>query len=62
MYTAYSGCNFEQGAERLVFHCHEIKNKGINGTHPTVGPKLVAKQTRFEELTNMEDFHIAFCR
>ena len=46
LYIAYSGCDFEQGAEGSVLHCHEIKDKGIDGTRPIVGPSLVAKQTR----------------
>jgi hypothetical protein len=34
----------------------------VDGGGQPVGPRLVAKQTRFEELMRAQDFHHAFCR
>ncbi len=47
----------EQGAERIVYHFTEV-----DGDHRMVGPRLVAKQTAYEELLDAADFHTAFCR
>jgi hypothetical protein len=41
----------------MVYHCSEIDHQG-----QLLGPRLVAKQTRFEELMHANDFHTAFCR
>jgi hypothetical protein len=55
--AAHSRSAFAQGAERLVYHFTEIDADGR-----MLGPRLVAKQTRFEELMRAADFHTAFCR
>ena len=41
----------------MVFHCKEVNQDG-----EAVGPRLVAKETRFQELMHSADFHHAFCR
>ena len=41
----------------MVFHCKEVDADG-----EAVGPRLVAKETRFQELMHSADFHHAFCR
>ena len=55
--VAHSRSAFAQGAERLVFHFTEIDAQGR-----MLGPRLVAKQTRFKELMLAQDFHTVFCR
>ncbi len=40
-----------------MYHCSEIDDQG-----QLLGPRLVAKQTKFEELMHVNDFHNAFCR
>jgi hypothetical protein len=54
---AHSVNIFAHGAERAVYHCTEIDKEGR-----MLGPRLVAKQTRFEELMRATDFHATFCR
>ena len=46
-----------QGAERIVHRFAEIDAGGS-----LAGERLVAKQTRFEELVHQNDFHTTFCR
>ena len=55
--VAHSVNIFAHGAERAVYHCTEIDPAGR-----MLGPRLVAKQTRFEELMRAADFHSTFCR
>eukprot|EP00961_Rhodomonas_salina_P249974 3378715-Rhodomonas_salina.3 len=54
---AHSKNVFNEGAERVVYHCHEVDMAG-----QALGPKLIAKETKFQELMEDFNFHNTFCR
>lgn len=59
---AYTEHSFAEGAERIVFQCSEVVScdDGVNAVR--VGPRLVAKETKFTQLLGQVDFHLTFCR
>ena len=54
--------SFAEGAERIAFQCSEVVscNDGVNAVR--VGPRLVAKETKFTQYLDQVDFHLTFCR
>ena len=59
---AYTEHSFAEGAERIVFQCSEVVScdGGVNAVR--VGPRLVAKETKFTQYLGQVDFHLTFCR
>jgi len=53
---------FEQGAEWVVYKSCEIKVKAKGQAPATVGPMLVAKEPKHEELLDNKDFYTKSCR
>eukprot|EP00798_Chlamydomonas_sp_ICE-L_P022991 gene22991-30179_t len=62
MGVAHATCSLANGAERVVFQCTDVVSFDGGETAYCVGPKLVAKQTRHQELMHDVEFHRKFCR
>eukprot|EP00798_Chlamydomonas_sp_ICE-L_P013595 gene13595-19468_t len=62
MGVAHATCSLANGAERVVFQCTDVVSFDGGETAHCVGPKLVAKQTRHQELMHDVEFHRKFCR
>ncbi len=60
--VAHAMYKFGEGAERVVFQCSEVVSLDGGATAYCVGPRLVAKQPRYEQHMRKEDFHRTFCR
>ncbi|KXZ55301.1 hypothetical protein GPECTOR_3g436 [Gonium pectorale] len=59
---AHAAYKFAEGAERVVFQCTEVVSVDAGATGYSVGPRLVAKDTRHTEHLGCEKFHRTFCR
>ncbi|GFR40057.1 hypothetical protein Agub_g595 [Astrephomene gubernaculifera] len=53
---------FGEGAERVVFQCTEVVSFDGGVTAVCVGPRLVAKSTRFKQHLEDASFHRTFCK
>ncbi|GIL85914.1 hypothetical protein Vretimale_8980 [Volvox reticuliferus] len=60
--VAHAMHKFGEGAERVVYQCTEVVSFDGGKTGYCVGPRLVAKSTRFNEYLQTEEFHRDFCR
>ncbi|KAG2501020.1 hypothetical protein HYH03_000840 [Edaphochlamys debaryana] len=58
---AHAKHKFAEGAERVVFQCTEVvSHDGYSAL--AVGPRLVAKSTRYQQHMRSADFHKTFCK
>ncbi|PNH12275.1 Eukaryotic elongation factor 2 kinase [Tetrabaena socialis] len=59
---AHAQLKFGEGAERVVYQCSEVVSVDDGLTAYCIGPRLVAKSTRFSQCLDDADFHRVFCR
>ncbi len=60
--VAHARASFSEGVERVVFQCTEVVSVDGGKTAYTVGPRLVAKQSRHQEQLYNPKFNRTFCR
>ncbi|PNH00366.1 Eukaryotic elongation factor 2 kinase [Tetrabaena socialis] len=60
--VAHAKLKFGEGAERAVYQCCEVVSVDGGLTAHCIGPRLVAKSTRFSQHLDDADFHRVFCR
>ena len=60
--VAWARAKLSEGAERVVFKCTEVMADEENRRGIRVGPRLVAKETRFVQQLDDAGFHLSFCR
>ncbi|KXZ45262.1 hypothetical protein GPECTOR_56g358 [Gonium pectorale] len=59
---AHAAYKFAEGAERVVFQCTEVVSVDGGATGYSVGPRLVAKETRYTEHLRSKAYYPTLCR